>query len=67
MKISKKNSWIKNFLYKEPKFTKFCIPQRFCIPVNERSPEEEKRLKILEEERTAKEAEKKARKGFKIH
>lgn len=35
----------------------------FCISVSERSPEEQKRLKILEEERVAKEAAKKAQKG----
>lgn len=37
---------------------------RFCIPVNERSPEEQKRLKIMEEERLAKEQAKRAQKGL---
>lgn len=36
---------------------------RFSIPVSERSPEEEMRLKVLEENKIAKEMEKKAQKG----
>ncbi|XP_043274612.1 thioredoxin domain-containing protein 3-like isoform X2 [Venturia canescens] len=38
----------------------------FCIPVSQRSPEEENRMKILEEERTVKEAAKKAEKEAEI-
>lgn len=37
---------------------------RFCIDVSERSPEEIQQLKIIEETRIAKEAAKRARKGF---
>lgn len=37
---------------------------RFSLDISERSPEEIKRLKIIEEIKIAKEAEKKSRKGF---
>lgn len=37
---------------------------RFSLDVSERSPEEIKRLKVIEETRMAKEAAKKAQKGF---
>ena len=50
--------WFKCNLNKEP------YTCRFSLDVSERSPEEIKRLKIIEEARIAKEAAKKAQKGF---
>ncbi|XP_074094257.1 uncharacterized protein LOC141524338 isoform X1 [Cotesia typhae] len=41
-------------------------PHEFCIEVSETSPEEENRLKVLEEKRLAKEAAKKAQKEHQI-